>query len=459
MKAILHPYQQRAVEFVKAHPHCALMLDMGLGKSLITLTAISQLIDELELCKILVVAPLKVAEATWSDECAKWDHLCHLRVSRVIGTEKQRKEALAKSADIYVLSRDSFVWLCKYYKAKLPFDMIVLDELTSFKSNTSQRFKAFKLIRSQPYRIVGLTGTPVPNGYLDLWAQIYCLDGGERLGRYITHYRNNYFNQVMSRQGYMIKCDLKAGAKEKIDNLIADISIAMKAEDYLTLPPRQDIVQYVELPDAVRKQYHQFERDMVIGLGEEKQITASSAAALMGKLLQFANGCIYNDYDAPDGCRGTTEIHQEKINTLLEIQEQAHSPILVFYQFLHDKQRIQKAFGSGVKVRVYETEQDLRDWNEGKIDVLLAHPASCAYGLNLQQGGHIVCWFGTGFNLETYQQAVARLHRQGQKHPVLNYHLVCRGTVDERAMRALQDKATSQESLMQAIKQLMIKYK
>lgn len=442
------------VDFIKAVPRCALFAEMGTGKSVSTLTAISDLIDDLEVGKVLIVAPKKVAEITWSDECEKWEHLRHLRISRVMGTSAQRTKALKEKADIYVLGRDSFVWLCNYYKAKLPFDMVVLDELTSFKSNTSQRFKAFKLIRGGLNRIVGLTGTPVPNGYLDLWAQIFCLDGGERLGKFITHYRNNYFSLITSRQGFIIKSSLRKGAKEQIDNLIADISIALKAEDYLTLPPRQDITRKIVLPPQVQKIYKDFEHDMVLSLSKETEITATNAAALMGKLLQLSNGALYTDTEGQ-----YEEIHKEKLNALLEIQEEAKSPILVFYQYIHDKQRIQQAFGNDVKVRVYESEQDLRDWNNGKIDVLLAHPASCSYGLNLQKGGSIIVWFGTGFNLEQYQQANGRLYRQGQEMPVRIYHLVCTGTVDEKAMAALQNKAADQEGLMKAVKELMKQYK
>jgi SNF2 family DNA or RNA helicase len=449
----LHEYQRRMVDFIKSTPRCALFAEMGTGKSVATLTAVSDLIDDLDISRVLVVAPKKVAEITWSDECEKWEHLRHLRVSRVMGTQAQRVKALEAKADVYVLGRDSFVWLCKHFKARLPFDMVVLDELTSFKSNTSQRFKAFKLIRGGLSRIVGLTGTPVPNGYLDLWAQMYCIDGGERLGKYITHYRNDYFSLVTSRQGFIIKSSLRPGAKERIDRLIADVSIALKAEDYLRMPPRQDIVRRIALPAPVMKQYRDFERDMVLTLSQEAEITATNAAALMGKLLQLSNGALYTGEDGL-----WQEIHAEKLNALTEIQEEAKSPILVFYQYIHDRQRIQKAFGKDVRLRVYEGEQDLRDWNNGLIDVLLAHPASCSYGLNLQKGGSIIVWFGTGFNLEQYQQANGRLYRQGQQMPVRIYHLVCIGTVDERAMAALQGKAADQEGLMQAVKELMEKY-
>lgn len=449
----LHPYQQRMVDFIKLNPHCGLFAEMGTGKSVSTLTAIADLMEDMEVARVLIVAPKKVAEITWSDECDKWEHLQHLRVVRVMGTEMQRRRALAKKADIYILSRDSFAWLCKYYKAKLPFDMVVLDELTSFKGPSSQRFKAFKLVRGGFTRIVGLTGTPAPNGYEDLWAQIYCLDGGERLGKFITRYRNEYFNSIMAPQGYLLKSSLRKGAKEQIDKKISDICIALKAEDYLTMPPRWDIVRSVVLPDKVYETYKQFEADMVLSLSSEQEITAPNAAALMGKLLQLSNGAIYTDNGS-----SYTDIHGEKLKALQEIYEEAQSPILVFYQYIHDKERILASFPKGVKVRVYTDENDLRDWNAKKIDVLLAHPASCSYGLNLQKGGSVIVWYGVGFNLETYQQANGRLYRQGQEMPVRIYHLVCKDTVDEKAMSALQGKASEQEGLMRAIKELMAKY-
>lgn len=453
MKYIPHPYQERATEFLLSHTHCACLMEMGLGKSIITLTAIGRLIEDAEVCRVLVVAPLKVAETTWSSEAEKWDHTQWLRVSRVLGTEKQRLRALEAKADIYVMGRDSFVWLVKHYKGKLPFDMLVIDELTSFKSSKAQRFKAMRLARGSFDRIVGLTGTPAPNGYLDLWAQVFCIDGGERLGRFVTKYRETYFNTILSPQGYALRCDLRPGAKERIDALIADISIAMRAEDYLSLPDRQDIVQQVCLPDAVKKRYEDFERELVLETGDA-QVSAANAAALMVKLAQFCNGAIYTDEQM------VQEIHDEKLRALTEIVESAGSPVLVFYQFRHDIPRIVEAVEK-MRLRVvsYQDARQLEEWNEGKIDVLLAHPASCAYGLNLQQGGHIIIWFGTGWNLEQYQQANARLHRQGQRYPVLVYNLVCKGTVDERALAALHGKRNTQDALMATLSELVKKHK
>lgn len=449
MKVILHDYQQRAVRFVKDTPRCCLLLEMGLGKSLITLTAITQLLEEADIRKVLVLAPRKVAESTWSDEVAKWDNLRGLRVSRVIGTEKQRLRALEAEADLYVLGRDSWVWLVKYYKARMPFDMLVIDELTTFKSNTSQRFKAMRLVRSQFDRIVGLTGTPAPNGYLDLWAEMFCIDGGDRLGKFITRYRQKYFLLRTSQQGFILSASLREGAKEEIDRLLSDMCLTMQSKDYLGLPERQDIVRGVELPDALVKRYKQFERDQVMAISDATQITAANAATLLGKLMQFANGAIYTDEHAVE------EIHSEKIEALREIVEASGSPVLVFYLYKHDVPRIVAALGKSFRVREYTGEADLRAWNQGGIDVLLAHPSSCAYGLNMQAGGYVMVWFGVGYNLELYQQACARLHRQGQQHPVQIYHLLCKGTVDERAWKALQGKADTQNALMQDLKALV----
>lgn len=453
MKAVLHDYQKRAVRFVEDTPRCALLLEMGLGKSLITLTALGRMLADMEVSKALVIAPRKVAESTWSDEAEKWEHLSGLRVSRVIGTEKQRVKALEQDADLYVLGRDSWVWLVKYYNASMPFDVLIIDELTSFKSNTSQRFKAMRLVRSQFSHIIGLTGTPAPNGYLDLWAEVFCIDGGQRLGKFVTRYRSNYFNVTTSPQGYLLRATLKEGSKEQIDALLSDICLTMQAGDYLTLPERQDIVRRVHLPASILSRYRKFEREMVMSISDTEAITAASAAALMGKLLQYANGAVYTDEHMVE------EIHQEKIEALREIVEAAGSPVLVFYQYKHDLARIKDALGKDYKLRAYENEQDLRAWNKGEVEVLLAHPASCAYGLNMQAGGHVIVWFGVGFNLELYQQACARLHRQGQKYPVQVYHLLCSDTVDERAWQAIQSKANEQNALMGALKRLVQTYR
>lgn len=451
----LHDYQQRMVDFALSHTHCGLLAECGLGKSRTTLNVIAQLYNNLDICKVLVVAPKKVCENTWSDEVDKWDELKHLRVSRVIGTEKQRIAALQANADIYVLGRDSFVWLVKHYRAKLPFDMLVIDELTSFKATDSQRFKALRLVRSQFDRIIGLTGTPAPNGYLDLFGQIYCLDGGERLGLYKTKFLSKYFTYIESPMHYKMHINLRPGAKEEIENKISDICISLKAEDYLKLPPVSYIPYPVHLPDKLMKEYSKFQRDQLLTLCDatsridENSITAANAAALAGKLMQFCNGAIY------DEAHNVHHIHDEKIQALREVVEAAQSPVLIFYQYKHDIPRIEKVL-KDYKVVRYEDGDTLREWNAGKIDVLLAHPASTAYGLNMQDGGHIVIWFGTGWNAELYEQANARLHRQGQKHHVKVYQLYVPGTFDEKAIKAVEGKITLQESLKDAVKDLRV---
>lgn len=444
-----YPYQQRAVDFVRSHRRCALFLDMGLGKSVISLTAVQELIDDIDIDRVLVVAPKKVAEATWSAEAGKWDHLAGLRVSKVMGTPKQRQRALATDADVYVIGRDSFVWLVNYYKARLPFDMIIIDELTSFKTPKSKRFKAMKLVTASAGRVVGLTGTPTPNGYLDLWAQIYCIDKGERLGKYVTHYREKYFD-TFRVHGIPIRTTLRAGAEEQIREKLKDICLTMQARDYLTLPGLMVHDVPVALPASVLKAYREFERDKVLEFaGSGKQIAANSAAALMNKLSQYANGAVY------DSEHTYTEVHGEKLDALEELVEGLNGePVLVYYQYRHDAERIARRL-QDYRVREYEDAATLEAWNTGEIDVLLAHPASVAYGLNMQQGGHYIVWYGCGWDLELYQQANARLYRQGQKYPVTVYRLIAQETVDLRAARALNDKDNRQKTLLDAMQQLV----
>ncbi len=467
-----HPYQQRAIDFVEATPYCMLFLDMGLGKSVITLTAFYNLWEDMAAERALVVAPKSVAEATWTDEAEKWIHLKALRVSRIIGTAKQRLKALAADADIYVISRDNLVWLVKELKRDLTrFDTLILDELTSFKNPQAQRFKAVRAVRGQFSRIIGLTGTPAPNGYLDLWAQVYCIDGGERLGHAITHFRERYFiveNPYVTWPTYI----LAPGAQTTIEEKLSDIALSMRAEDYLTLPDRININTPVYLGKENLQRYQEFEKHQVLEFlasleeastspralpsgspeGPSKSIYATNAAALASKLMQFANGAIYDD----EHC--IHPIHDAKITALRDIIEAAQSPVLVFYAFQHDAGRIIEALPAALRVRKYASAADLEAWNAGEIDVLLAHPASTAYGLNMQAGGHIIVWFGLTWNLEHYQQANARLHRQGQQQPVRVYHLVAQDTIDERACRALTLKASNQNHLLDAIKDLVEKY-
>ena len=447
-----HGYQKTAERWIAGHRRCALFLDMGLGKSVITLTALSRLMDECDVSRVLVVAPKKVAETTWTAEAEKWDHLHGLRVVRVMGTERQRTAALGTDADVYVLGRDSFTWLVGHYNGRLPFDTLVIDELSSFKNPRSQRFKAMRLVTPTFHRVIGLTGTPAPNGLIDLWAQMYCIDMGQRLGRSLGRYRDAYFS-VRRWNNIIVKCEVRDGCGKVIRDKVADICLSMQASDYLQLPDLITHVVRVELPDPVMRRYREFERDRVLEFvreheGEQPGVLANSAAALMGKLSQFANGAVY---DAEGNAR---EIHDEKLVRLAEIVDAAGCGVLVFYQYRHDVPRIIGAL-KDYKVETYEGERQLTRWNSGQIDVLLAHPASTAYGLNMQQGGHYIVWFGTGWNLELYQQANARLHRQGQTKPVIVYKLLCRGTVDERANEALESKKGVQQSLLDGLSGLI----
>lgn len=451
-----YEYQQTATQWIKDHRRCGLFLDMGLGKSVITLTALKDLMDDCEVGRVLVVAPKKVAETTWSKEAAKWDHLKGLRVVKVLGTEKQRNAALEEKADVYVTGRDNFVWLVGRYSGLLPFDVLVIDELTSFKSPKSARFKAMRIAVPCIERVIGLTGTPSPNGLIDLWAQIYCLDMGQRLGRSVTKYRDTYF-EVHKWNNIVVRCDIKKGCDKMIRDKISDICLSMQAKDYLQLPSLITHVVRVPLSAKTMERYRQFERDKMMefmeGHGEEPtNLLANSAAGLMNKLSQFANGAIYDDEHS------VHEVHGEKLDRLAEIVEAANGQsVLVFYQYRHDIGRITSRL-KGYTVTVYEGAEQLTAWNKGEIDVLLAHPASTAYGLNMQEGGHYIVWFGLGWNLELYQQANARLHRQGQQHPVTVYQLICADTVEERAGAALSNKMGVQQGLLDSLNYLKRKY-
>ncbi|WP_156920646.1 DEAD/DEAH box helicase [Thermicanus aegyptius] len=417
---------------------------LRLGKTVITLTAINDLkYNRFAVNKVLVVAPKKVAEATWTAEAAKWEHLKLLRIIPVLGSETKRIRALNTPGDVYVVSRDLVSWLVNYYRNAWPFDMVVLDELSSFKNHQAKRFKALTWVRRHIRRIVGLTGTPAPNGLMDLWAQMYLLDQGQRLEHYITHYREKYFEKNYNGFGYTPK----QGAEEVVHQKIADICISMKAEDYLELPDCVTNVIPVVLDERAKKLYRELERKMLIEL-EDAEISVTSAAALTGKLLQLCNGALY------DEDRQVHEIHDCKIEAFLELIEQLNGkPALVFYTYQHDLARLKKALAkTGLRVRELRTPQDQMDWNAGKIDVLLAHPASTAYGLNLQDGGNHVVWFGLNWSLELYQQANGRLHRQGQRQKVIIHHLVVQGGVDEDVMAALEQKSTTQERLLEALK-------
>ncbi len=457
MKFRPYEYQQTAIKWIIDNPRCGLFLDMGLGKTVSTLTAIQQLMDDCEISRTLVVAPKKVAETTWTTEAQKWDHLKSLKVAKVMGTEKQRKLALAEKADVYVIGRDSFVWLVGIFGGMLPFDVLVIDELTSFKSSKSNRFKAMRMATPTAKRVIGLTGTPAPNGLIDLWAQMYCIDMGERLGRSVTKYRETYF-ETHKWNNIIVRCNVKKGYDEVIRKKIADICLSMQAKDYLQLPDLINHTIKVQLSSTTMQAYTKFEREKVLQFQDEHQgetanVLAQSAAGLMNKLSQFANGAIYDDE------RNVHHVHDEKLDRLAEIIEAANgSSVLVFYQYKHDAARIAEKFNKAYRVKVYTDEKQLIEWNAGQVDILLAHPASTAFGLNMQDGGHYIVWFGTGWNLELYQQANARLHRQGQQYPVQVYNLVCSGTVDERAEAALENKKGVQQGLLDSLNYLIRKH-
>lgn len=450
MQFVPHSYQSYAIGRIVSDPALGLFLDMGLGKTVITLTAVNDLkYNRWAISRCLVVAPKKVAEATWSKEAQKWDHLKHLRIIPVLGTAAKRIRALNTPGDIWVINRENIPWLAEYYRNEWPFDMVVLDESSSFKNHNSKRFKALKMVRGLIKRLVELTGTPAPNGLEDLWAQIYLLDGGARLGKTMSSYRDAFFTQDYSHPGQMYRTySLQAGAEGKIRAAIADICVSMKAEDYLTLPKFIEDIVPVVLDEKARKAYNKLEREMLLQV-EEQTVTAGTAAVLNGKLLQLCSGAVYDSNSA------VMEIHDCKIEAFMEVIEQLHGEhALVFYWFQHERDRLLEALHkTGKRVRVYRGPEDETAWNAGEVDVLLAHPASCAYGLNLQQGGHHEIWFGyPNWALELYQQANARLYRQGQKQPVISHLLVVQDGMDEDVVAALHSKGDTQDALMNALK-------
>lgn len=446
MKFVPHEYQAFAAEHIIKNPYAGLFLDMGLGKTVTTLTAVNELIyDYFEVTKVLVIAPLRVAEYTWAAEVEKWDHLNHLRISKVLGPESTRKEALKVDADIYVINRENVAWLVGLYGRGFPFDMVVIDELSSFKSAKSQRFKMLKQIRPYLNRVVGLTGTPAPNSLIDLWPQLYLLDMGERLGKTITGYRQKYFTPGATNGQIVFNYKLNADGENEIHNRISDICVSMKAKDYLDLPERIDRHVMIELPEKIKRDYEDFEKKSILEL-IDGEINVANAAALSNKLLQFANGAVY------DEDRNIKEIHREKIKELEEILDTANGrPVLVFYTYQHDMVQIRK-YLKAYNPKKLETTDDIEEWNKGKIPLLLAHPASAGHGLNLQAGGNIIVWFGLTWSLELYEQANARLHRQGQTQAVIIHHLIAKGTMDESVIRALTRKADCQNALMDAVK-------
>lgn len=457
-KEQLHDYQVKAVDMIVNNFNCGLFLDMGLGKTVSTLTAIQELREIGFIDKVLIIAPKKVAQVTWKDEINNWEHLKGLRISVIDGTAAQRRAAMMADADIYTVSRDNVVWLVvEHGGIKLPYDMVVIDELSSFKNYASKRFKALRRVRKFIPRVVGLTGTPAPNGLIDLWAQMFLIDEGKRLGKTITGYRDRFFTAGRRNGDIIYQWDLKSPAEEteqKISDLIKDICISMSAEDYLKMPDKLMYYDRVKLSDKDFKAYKTFEREQVLEFIESGEtITAASAAALSNKLQQFANGAMY------DADRKVLQLHDEKIEKLKELVEAANGqPVLIAYTFKHDLDKIMDALKEYKPVKLEKPEQ-IADWNAGKIIVLVTHPASAGHGLNLQKGGHIMIWYGLTWALELYQQFNARLYRQGQKKPVSIHHIIATDTVDEKIIKSLEGKDTTQRSLMDAIKEIVELYK
>lgn len=445
-----HQYQQYTIQRMLDQEAAGIFLDMGMGKTSCALTAAAELLhDRFEVAKVLVIAPLKVAEDTWSCETEKWDHLKYLRISKVLGTEQERKAALNTAADIYVINRENTEWLVNHYGKKWPFDFVIVDELSSFKSPKARRFRALRKVRPLIKRIIGLTGTPAPNGLIDLWPQIYLLDQGERLGKTLTGYRERYFQPGKRNKMIVYEWKPKPGADEAIHNKLSDLCVSMRSRDWLEMPERIDNVISVTLPPKARERYEQLERHLLLPL-TGGDVVANTAAVLVNKLLQMANGAVYDEYGQAH------ELHTAKLEALDDITEVTNGkPILVFYNYRHDLVRLKAKYP---KARTLETPEDIKDWNKGRIAMLLAHPASAGHGLNLQAGGHIIVWFSLIWSLELYQQANARLDRQGQLEKVIVHHLVAKGTVDENVMAVLKNKTVGQDALLEAVKARIEKY-
>ena len=444
-----HDYQKYAIEFIESHPIAAVILQMGLGKTVCTLTAIEHLMyDTFEVSKVLIVAPLRVAKVTWSDEIDKWDHLSHLTYSVAVGSEKERLSALKKKANLYMINRENLQWLIE--KSGLPFDydMVVLDELSSFKSWQSKRFRAFMKARPKVQRVVGLTGTPSSNGLMDLFAEFKCLDMGERLGRFITQYRNAFFIPDRMNGQVVYSYKPRPFAEEEIYRRIGDITISMKALDHLKMPELIENRYPVYMDDGEKQQYESMKKDLILPYLENEAITAANAAALSGKLCQMANGAVYSDEGS------VVHIHDRKLDALEDIIEAAQGPILLCYWFKHDLERITKKLDE-LKVEYARISSDgsIRMWNEGKFQVGLIHPASAGHGLNLQAGGNHIVWFGLTWSLELLEQSNARLWRQGQRaETVVVQYLVTAGTIDERILDAVSRKEKDQNALIDAVK-------
>jgi SNF2 family DNA or RNA helicase len=438
-----HEYQSYATEFILSHPISAVFLEMGLGKSVITLSAIFDLcLDSFLVCKVFVIATLRVARDTWPAEINKWDHLKGLSYSVVVGTEKERIDALKKQSTIYIINRENVDWLV--HKSGIPFhfDMVVIDELSSFKSYGAKRFKSLLKVRPSVKRIVGLTGTPSSNGLMDLWAEFRILDLGQRLGRYISHYRNTYFKPDKRNAQIIFSYKPLPGAEEEIYKQISDITISMKSTDYLKMPEYVSNEVFVTLSEKEWKVYSDFKEDMLANLGDE-EIDAVNAAVLSGKLLQMANGAVY------DSENKAHVIHDKKLDALEDLIEGANGkPVLVAYWYKHDLERIKDRF----PVRQIQSSKDIEDWNNSKIPIAVIHPASAGHGLNLQSGGSTLIWFGLTWSLELYQQTNARLYRQGQRDTVIVHHIITKNTIDEDVLLALTKKEKTQDALIDAVK-------
>lgn len=440
-----YEYQVFTKQFILDNPEAGVFLDMGMGKTSTTLTAVNELMyDYFSIRKVLVIAPLESAKNTWPAELKKWDHLQELTYSLVLGSQKERTEGLSKNADIYIINRENVPWLVEQYKKKWPFDMVVIDELSSFKSNKAQRFRELKKVRSYIKRIVGLTGTPSPNGLLDLWAQVYLLDGGQALGKTLTGYREKYFVPDKRNATTIFSWKLKDGASEEIYSKLQGLCISLDSAEYLDLPKRRYIRHEFDLSPAAQEFYKTLERDTLLPFAEG-DIDGATAAVLRSKLLQVAGGAAYDD------AGGVQVLHEDKLKILDNLIEAANGqPVLLFYGYKHEQDRILKRYPEAVSVK---TENAIDRWNNGEIPILVAHPASAGHGLNLQDGGHIIIWFGPTDNLECYLQANKRLHRPGQKHTVLIHHILAKNTWDIPVLDStLLPKEEQQNALLEAVR-------
>lgn len=450
MKLTLHNYQVVAKDFIMGHPYAAVILDMGMGKTATTLSAVNELMfDRFEVTKVLVIAPLRVANTVWSDEIEQWSELRHLRYSKIVGTPKQRKVALQKDADIYIVNRENLPWLVEQSSPYFKWDMVVIDELSSFKSWQSKRFKAFMAMRPYMKRIVGLTGTPSSNGLMDLFAEFKVIDGGERLGRFIGEFRSRYFEEGRRNGNIVYEYIPMDYAECQIQDKISDITISMKALDYLDMPELISTKKLVRMTEKEKEKYSQFKKEYVLSELDGLEVTAANAASLTNKLVQLSNGAVYSDDHS------VVALHEQKLDALEDILESANGePVLVAYWFKHDLARILGRLEKlKVKSRVLKTEEDIREWNKGNVSVGLLHPAGAGHGLNLQKGGHHLVWFGLTWSLELYQQTNARLWRQGQEsETVVIQHIVTEGTIDEEILKALENKDAQQERLIEAVK-------